>query len=88
MTAPPWGHKPPAVADVETYWTAPPPALSPRVEYWLKRLADGTWKPNRRFRIEGYYGGGPAPRCLPLGVLERHCSRTDGPRHAVTCDPT
>jgi hypothetical protein len=56
MTAPPWGHKPPRVVDVQTYWIEPPPALSPRVEYWLKRLTDGTWKPNRRFRSEGYYG--------------------------------
>lgn len=56
MTAPPWGHKPPRVADVETYWTQPPPKLSPRVEYWLKRLTDGSWTPNRRFRSEGYHG--------------------------------
>lgn len=54
MTAPPWGHKPPAVDDHYAYWVNPPPALSPRVEYWLRRLADGTWVPNRRFRVEGY----------------------------------
>lgn len=63
MTAPPWGHKPPAVDDVQTYWVDPPPALSPRVAYWLKRLNDGTWKPNRRFHVQGYYG-----RAQYLGV--------------------
>jgi hypothetical protein len=63
MTSPPWGHKPPAVDDIQLYWTGPPPTLSPRVQYWLKRLSDGTWKPNRRFRIEGYYG-----RAQYLGV--------------------
>ena len=56
MTAPPWGHKPPAVDDVQAYWSEPPWRLSPRVEYWLKRLTDGTWKPNRRFNGEGYHG--------------------------------
>lgn len=54
MSAPAWGHKPPAVDDIERYWTTPPPVLSPRVEYWLRRLADGTWKPNKRFLRECY----------------------------------
>ena len=57
MTAPPWGHKPPAVESA--YWTDPPPTLSPRVEYWLKRYSDGAWKPNRRFNREcGYCRAG------------------------------
>lgn len=56
MTAPPWGHKPPAVDDIQTFWSEPPPDLSPRVEYWLKRLVDGTWKPNRIYNTQGYYG--------------------------------
>jgi hypothetical protein len=55
MSAPPWGHKPPAVDDEECFWIEPPPVLSPRVEYWLKRLAEGTWKPNRHFRGECYH---------------------------------
>jgi hypothetical protein len=52
VTAPPWGHKPDAVDNCETYWSTPPPTLSPRVGYWLKRLTDGTWRPNRRFNRE------------------------------------
>lgn len=42
------------MADRYEYWTDPPPALSPRVEYWLRRLADGTWKPNGRFNLDCY----------------------------------
>jgi hypothetical protein len=56
MPEPPWGHKPPAVDDHYRYWVEPPPTLSPRVEYWLRRLSDGTWKPNRRFQMQGYDG--------------------------------
>ena len=52
MTEPPWGHKPPPVDDQYTYWTEPPSQLSPRVEYWLRRLADGTWTPNKYFNRE------------------------------------
>ncbi|MFD7705681.1 hypothetical protein [Streptomyces sp. NPDC059786] len=55
MSAPPWGHKPPAVEDVTTFWNEPPPASSPRCGYWLQRYDDGTWKPNRRIRTEGYH---------------------------------
>jgi hypothetical protein len=55
MTAPPWGHKPLPVADETDYWTDPPPRLSPRVEYWLKRLTDGTWTPNKYFNRECYH---------------------------------
>lgn len=47
---PPWGHKPPAVRDAGAYVLTPPPVLSPRVEYWLRRFSDQTWKPNRRLR--------------------------------------
>jgi hypothetical protein len=54
VTAPPWGHKPAAVVDHYDYWNDPPPALSPRVEYWLRRLSDGTWTPNKYLRCEGY----------------------------------
>lgn len=55
MSTPPWGHKPPKVDDVTRYWMSPPPELSPRVQYWLKRISDGTWKPNRWFETEGYH---------------------------------
>lgn len=54
MTAPPWGHKPLPVADRYDYWADPPPTLSPRVEYWLRRLADGTWTPNKYFNRACY----------------------------------
>lgn len=53
---PPWGHKPAAVNAIEVYWSTPPPALSPRVQYWLKRLADDQWRPNKYLRAQGYYG--------------------------------
>lgn len=52
MTAPPWGHKPPPVDDPEDYWTSPPPELSPRCQYWVRRYREGTWHPNRRLRVE------------------------------------
>ena len=55
MTATPWGHKPPPVDDVTTYWTLAPPAPSPRCAYWLRRHRDGNWQPNRRLRTEGYH---------------------------------
>lgn len=47
MTTPPWGHKPPPVPDSETYWTQPPPAPSERCTYWMRRLAEGSWHPNK-----------------------------------------
>lgn len=43
MTAPPWGHKPPAVDDSYRYWSSPPPEPSPRVAYWLRRMDEGSW---------------------------------------------
>lgn len=52
MTAPPWGHKPPAVDDPERYWGGPPPEPSARLTYWLARFEAGTWRPNRRLRVE------------------------------------
>lgn len=55
MTAPPWGHKPPPVFDVTTYWNEAPPAMSPRCRYWLQRYDAGTWRPNQRLRTEGYH---------------------------------
>ncbi|WP_157865021.1 hypothetical protein [Streptomyces prasinopilosus] len=55
MSAPPWGHKPPPVDDATAYWTQSPPAPSPRCTYWLRRHTEGTWRPNRRLRIEGYH---------------------------------
>ncbi|MFE6000331.1 hypothetical protein ACFQ6C_26280 [Streptomyces sp. NPDC056454] len=54
MTAPPWGHKPPAVADHTTHWTDAPPALSDRCLYWLRRIDESSWRPNRHFWKEGY----------------------------------
>lgn len=53
---PPWGHKPPAVNDIQQCWTTPPPELSPRVEYWLRRVADDDWRPNKYLLREDYYG--------------------------------
>ena len=55
MSAPPWGHKPPAVDDATRYWTQPPAAPSPRCLYWLHRHDTGTWQPNRRLRTEDYH---------------------------------
>ncbi|MEU1434043.1 hypothetical protein ABZ438_08080 [Streptomyces sp. NPDC005786] len=55
MTAPPWGHKPPAVTDPEQHWNTPPPAPSARCQYWIRRHRDGTWHPNRLIRREGYH---------------------------------
>ena len=55
MSAPPWGHKPPAVLDITTFWTEQPPYISPRCAYWLRRHDNGTWRPNRRLRTEGYH---------------------------------
>lgn len=63
MTTPPWGHKPPPVADVERYWNEQPPEPSERCEYWLRRSREGTWKPNKHLAVQGYYG-----RATWLGV--------------------
>jgi hypothetical protein len=47
VTAPPWGHKPrPAFRG---FSTTPPPGLSARCLYWLRRADDGNWRVNRRF---------------------------------------
>ncbi|HEY2085482.1 MAG TPA: hypothetical protein VGH54_05535 [Mycobacterium sp.] len=54
MSEPPWGHKPPAV-DRDAYRDAPPPAPSPRLTYWLRRLDEGSWRPNKYFG-RGYEG--------------------------------
>lgn len=54
MTTPPWGHKPPPVDDIEAYWNNPPPALSERCEYWLRRYREGSWKPNKHLARECY----------------------------------
>lgn len=63
MTAPPWGHKPLAVDDVDRYWTEPPPEPSARCEYWLRRYREGSWRPNRWVLRQGH--GGAA---VQLGV--------------------
>lgn len=55
MTAPPWGHKPPPVDDVTDYWIAKPPAISARCTYWIARHHAGSWRSNRRLRMEGYH---------------------------------
>lgn len=55
MSAPPWGHKPMPVADVDEYWNSPPPEPSARCAYWTRRYRDGTWRPNKWVRREGYY---------------------------------
>lgn len=44
---------PPRVDSIETFWSERPPSPSPRLVYWLERIADG-WRPNRRVRIRGY----------------------------------
>jgi hypothetical protein len=56
MTAPPWGHKPLPVDDVMRYWGEKPPEQSARCAYWIERWEQGTWRPNRRVRREGYHG--------------------------------
>lgn len=53
MTAPPWGHKPHAV-DPWTFWDGPPPSPSPRLAYWLRRLDEDSWHPNKYFCRESY----------------------------------
>lgn len=63
MPAPPWGHKPPPVADVQAYWAEPPPEPSERCAYWMRRRHEGSWTPNKWVHREGYYG-----RALHLGV--------------------
>jgi hypothetical protein len=40
------------VPDKDRYWTEPPESLSQRVEYWLRRLAEGSWTPNKYFNRE------------------------------------
>lgn len=55
MTTPPWGHKPPPAGDVELYWQNCPPEPSERCVYWVRRLREGSWKPNRYLTQWGYY---------------------------------
>jgi hypothetical protein len=45
---------PPRVANIETYWTKPPPERSARCAWWERRIADG-WRGNKRTRGMGYY---------------------------------
>jgi hypothetical protein len=52
VVAPPWGHKPPAVADPELYWLNRPPEPSERLLYWLRRYFEGSWMPNKRVRTQ------------------------------------
>lgn len=47
------GH-PSRVDDVEAHWVSPPPELSARCEWWLRRISSG-WRPNSRIRTMGYY---------------------------------
>lgn len=54
MTAPPWGHKPPAVPDRYTHWGTIPPEPSARMTYWVMRWRAGWWQPNRWVWREGY----------------------------------
>jgi hypothetical protein len=49
MTAPTWGHKPPPVPKPIHFNCAPPPELSGRCLYWLRRADQGNWRANRRF---------------------------------------
>lgn len=63
MSTPRWGHKPPAVVDIETFWSCPAPEPSERMAYWVRRYRCGEWEPNRALRREGYYG-----RAQMLGV--------------------
>jgi hypothetical protein len=46
--------KPKRVDNVETYWTAPPPAPSARCAYWVAAI-NGGWTPNRRVSAMGYH---------------------------------
>lgn len=55
MTAPPWGHKPPRVDDVQRFWADRPPVLSERCRYWVRRYREGSWRPNKYVRMESYY---------------------------------
>lgn len=56
MTTPPWGHKPPPVECVEDHWLTPPPEPSQRCRYWVRRLQEGSWTPNKWLTRQGYYG--------------------------------
>ena len=46
--------KPAPVADVQEYWTKPPPSPSPRCTWWVSRIKAG-WRPNRRISSMGYH---------------------------------
>ena len=48
------GNAPPRVANIEAYWLDPPPEPSPRLKWWLARIAVG-WRGNRRVLSQGYY---------------------------------
>ena len=54
MSTPPWGHKPPAV-DPDAFRLTPPLIPSPRLAYWLRRLDEDSWRPNKYFH-RGYEG--------------------------------
>ena len=54
MTTPPWGHKPPAVDDRYRYWLESPSEPSARCMYWVRRLREGSWRPNKYLLRECY----------------------------------
>lgn len=56
MTAPPWGHKPPHVGYSAHFCYSPPPQLSERCRYWLRRADEGNWRANRHFWKQGLIG--------------------------------
>jgi hypothetical protein len=56
--------KPPPVDDIEQYWTEAPPEPSARCVYWVRRYREGSWRPNKWVRREGYYS-----RAAMLGVF-------------------
>lgn len=44
----------PARVDRYDYWSEPPPVPSPRLTWWLDRIIDEGWTPNRRLAGMGY----------------------------------
>lgn len=47
---------PPRVDDVEKFWTHAPPEPSPRLLFWMDRIKNKGWRPNKRVGSHGYYG--------------------------------
>lgn len=45
---------PPRVADIQAYWTDPPPEPSARCTWWRERISAG-WRPNKRVSAMGYH---------------------------------